>query len=36
MPRYGITGAAIAFLLSYATQAAVAFVLARRVYPDRL
>ena len=33
MPRYGITGAAVAFMLSYATQAAVAFVLARRVYP---
>ena len=33
MPRYGITGAAVAFMLSYVTQAAVAFVLARRVYP---
>ena len=35
MPRYGVTGAAVAFMLSYATQTAVAFVLARRVYPIR-
>jgi hypothetical protein len=35
MPRYGITGAAVAFLLAYATQATVAFVLAQRVYPMR-
>ena len=33
MPLYGITGAAVAFLASSATQAAVAFVLSRRVYP---
>ena len=33
MPRYGIVGAATAFLLSYLTQAAVAFVLAQRFYP---
>lgn len=33
MPRYGLTGAAVAFLLSAATQTAVAFVLARRFYP---
>jgi O-antigen/teichoic acid export membrane protein len=32
MPRYGAVGAAAAFLLSYVTQAAVAFVFARRVY----
>ena len=35
MPRYGVTGAAVAFMLSYATQTVVAFVLARRVYPIR-
>ena len=33
MPRYGIKGAAIAFLLSTLTQAAVSFVFARRFYP---
>ena len=33
MPRYGLVGAAIAFLLSYATQAGVAFALAQRFYP---
>jgi hypothetical protein len=33
MPERGAEGAAIAFLLAYATQAAVAFVLAQRLYP---
>ena len=33
MPRYGILGAATAFLLSYLTQASVAFALAQRFYP---
>ena len=33
MPRYGITGAAIAFLASSVTQTTVAFMLSRRVYP---
>lgn len=33
MPRYGALGAAWAFLLSFATQAAVGFVFARRLYP---
>lgn len=33
MPRYGITGAAIAFAAAYVTQATVAFALAQRVYP---
>jgi O-antigen/teichoic acid export membrane protein len=33
MAAYGARGAAIAFLLSYVTQAAVAFVFARRFYP---
>jgi O-antigen/teichoic acid export membrane protein len=33
MPRFGITGAAIAFLASSVTQAAVAFTLSRKVYP---
>jgi O-antigen/teichoic acid export membrane protein len=32
MPRYGAVGAATAFLLSYLTQAAVAFVFSRRLY----
>jgi O-antigen/teichoic acid export membrane protein len=35
MPRYGLTGAAVAALLSYATQACVAFVFAHRFYPIR-
>ena len=35
MPRYGAMGAAIAFMLSFATQALVAFVLAQRFYPVR-
>jgi O-antigen/teichoic acid export membrane protein len=33
MPVYGAFGAAIAFLLSYATLAGVAFLFARRLYP---
>lgn len=33
MPRYGLLGAAIAFLLSYATQALAAFALSQRFYP---
>ena len=33
MPRYGAIGAAIAFLLSFATQAALGWWFARRVYP---
>ena len=33
MPRYGIKGAAIAFLLSTLTQTAVSFYFARRFYP---
>jgi O-antigen/teichoic acid export membrane protein len=33
MPRFGVTGAAIAFLASGATQATVAFLFARRFYP---
>jgi O-antigen/teichoic acid export membrane protein len=33
MPRYGVVGAAIAFLLAYVTQAVAAFILARRLYP---
>lgn len=33
MPRWGIEGAALAFLLSTATQTAVSFVFARRFYP---
>lgn len=32
MPRFGVTGAAIAFLSSTATQAGVAFLFARRFY----
>ena len=35
MPRAGALGAATAFMLAYATQAAVAFVFARRLYPIR-
>jgi O-antigen/teichoic acid export membrane protein len=33
MPRYGIVGAALAFLVSAGTQTGVAFAFARRVYP---
>ena len=33
MPRYGAIGAAIAFLLSFVTQAAVAFAFSRAFYP---
>lgn len=33
MPAYGLTGAAIAFMLSFVAQAAVAFLLSRSVYP---
>lgn len=33
MPAYGLIGAAIAFMLSFVTQTAVAFWLARSVYP---
>lgn len=33
MPRYGVTGAAIALLLAYAAQASVAFAFARWLYP---
>jgi O-antigen/teichoic acid export membrane protein len=33
MPRFGAIGAAVAFLLSYVTLAAVAFVFAQRLYP---
>jgi len=33
MPAYGIQGAAVAFALSYVTQAVVAFALAQRLYP---
>ena len=33
MPRYGVTGAAFAFLLAYATQAGVAMTLSQRLYP---
>jgi O-antigen/teichoic acid export membrane protein len=32
IPRYGLVGAAVTVLLSYATQAIVAFLLAQRVY----
>jgi O-antigen/teichoic acid export membrane protein len=32
MPRYGAIGAAVAFLLSYVTQAAIAFAFSRRLY----
>jgi O-antigen/teichoic acid export membrane protein len=32
MPRYGAVGAAAAFLLSYVTQAAIAFAFSRRLY----
>jgi O-antigen/teichoic acid export membrane protein len=35
MPRYGITGAAAAFLVAYAVQAMAAFAFAQRVYPMR-
>lgn len=34
MPEHGVTGAAIAFLLAYLTQAVIAFVLAQLVYPQ--
>ena len=33
MPRYGSTGAAVAFMLAYVTQMVVAFFLSQRVYP---
>ena len=33
MPAYGLVGAAISFMLSFVTQAAVAFLLSRSVYP---
>jgi O-antigen/teichoic acid export membrane protein len=33
MPAYGLIGAAIAFMLSFVAQAAVAFLLSRSVYP---
>jgi O-antigen/teichoic acid export membrane protein len=33
MPSYGAIGAAVAYLLAFAVQAVVAFLLARRVYP---
>jgi O-antigen/teichoic acid export membrane protein len=33
MPQYGAAGAAVAYLLSYVTQASIAFVLARHFYP---
>jgi O-antigen/teichoic acid export membrane protein len=33
MPSYGAIGAAVAFLLSYFTQALVAFLLAQQLYP---
>lgn len=33
MPRMGVTGAAVAFLLSYATMAAVAMWFSSRLYP---
>ena len=33
MPRFGMTGAAVAFALSGVTQASVAFTFARRFYP---
>jgi O-antigen/teichoic acid export membrane protein len=33
MPAYGLTGAAISFMLSFVAQAAVAFLLSRSVYP---
>lgn len=33
MPRFGITGAAVALLAAYATQATVAYAFARRLYP---
>ena len=35
MPRFGMTGAAVAFALSGVTQASVAFTFARRFYPIR-
>lgn len=35
MPRYGATGAAVAYLLSYVTLALVAGAFARRYYPMR-
>jgi O-antigen/teichoic acid export membrane protein len=33
MPRYGVTGAAVALLIAYTAQTAVAYVFARRLYP---
>jgi O-antigen/teichoic acid export membrane protein len=33
MPRYGVTGAALAFLASTVTQTVVAFAFSRRFYP---
>jgi O-antigen/teichoic acid export membrane protein len=33
MPLHGVTGAAIAFMLSYGTQTGVAYALARHLYP---
>jgi O-antigen/teichoic acid export membrane protein len=35
IPRFGVVGAAATVLVSYATQASLAFVLAQRVYPVR-
>ena len=35
MPRFGVRGAAVALLMAYVTQAAVAFMFARRLYPIR-
>ena len=35
MPALGVTGAALALLLAYATQTGVAYVFAQRLYPIR-
>jgi O-antigen/teichoic acid export membrane protein len=35
MPRFGVTGAAVALLLAYGTQTVVAYSFARRLYPIR-
>jgi O-antigen/teichoic acid export membrane protein len=35
MPRFGVTGAAVALLFAYTTQAGLAYMFARRLYPIR-
>lgn len=35
IPRYGVAGAAVTVLVSYLTQASVAFLFAQRLYPIR-